>query len=57
MATDAKLARVRAPDIRDRAPASRNATGWLARFDSSDIATVALLAALVVHIVTVFLYW
>ncbi len=48
MVTDVKLTGVPVPGIAKRTPAWRGAASWIARFQSCDIGTVALLAALVV---------
>src|SRR5216683_7799074 len=48
MMTEVKLAGAYIPGIVKRASTSRSAMTWMARFESSDIATVVLLAALVV---------
>jgi hypothetical protein len=48
MATEVKLAGIPVPGVAKRASTWRGAAPWIARFESCDIATVALLAALVV---------
>jgi Dolichyl-phosphate-mannose-protein mannosyltransferase len=52
--TEVKLAGAYIPGIVKRASTSRSAMTWMARFESSDIATVVLLAALVVIALTTY---
>jgi len=47
MVNEVKLAGVSVPGIAERASTSHSKAPWIARFESCDIATVALLAALV----------
>src|SRR5450432_3332297 len=54
MMTEVKLAGAYIPGIVKRASTSRGAMTWMARFESSDIATVVLLAALVVIALTTY---
>src|SRR3984893_12177288 len=54
MMTEVKLAGAYIPGIVKRASTSRSAMTWMARFESSDIATVVLLAALVVIALTTY---
>ena len=52
--TEVKLARPYIPGIVKRASTSRSAMTWMARFEPCDIATVVLLAALVVITLTTY---
>ncbi len=52
--TEVKLAGAYTPGIVKRASTSRSAMTWMAHFESSDIATVVLLAALVVIALTTY---
>src|SRR5260221_8710230 len=54
MMTEVKLAGAYTPGIVKRASTSRSAMTWMAHFESSDIATVVLLAALVVIALTTY---
>jgi hypothetical protein len=54
MMTEVKLAGAYIPGVVKRASTSRGAMTWMARFESSDIATVVLLAALVVIALTTY---
>src|SRR5260370_40336930 len=54
MMTEVKLAGAYIPGIVKRASTSRSAMTWMARFEASDIATVVLLAALVVIALTTY---